>query len=476
MPVTEAPVLPYEKELLHELQDTKYPALIRLDPLKSESIEFFRNIYLYPPKFTVKWEELDELKSDTFFEYSYETLGQGSPWGDLNLIGKSTLVPKPSIKFFHHIGSYLDNFISNEFYKSKTQSIQKSLASIPIYLIFNGHGEIVLNTPTKMGYSNFVGRTFYSICSDSDTYTRPRHKIGFFFFSRKDAEVYLQEVAKSDVEGTNTLGLSIHCLGLDSAYRISREDHPEIDFRFVPDFDKVKNLLNNPIGKSDIIFDDAQHQLRTRQRTITMFPFLGKLGRMLSIRTSFLVQNEYFKGVPIYVIQLSSTARSSSSELLCKITGVLKDVRGRLFNPAGFGRNRIIQGSIYNTPNSEKLINYVFFDEQQALNFVQKQSRKVRHYNASSRNKPRIYIYNLEDFIEFWEEVIFKRLLKKEPKERNTIFEAKSTYFIPQKEDIGEIFNIRKSSGITIFRNVKQTFNVKVKVLKQFINIFFSAT
>ena len=48
---------------------------------------------------------------------------------------------------------------------------------------------------------------------------------------------------------TKTVGLSIHCISLDSAYKITREYHPGIDFRFVPDLREVKGLLNNKINK-----------------------------------------------------------------------------------------------------------------------------------------------------------------------------------------------------------------------------------
>ena len=37
--------------------------------------------------------------------------------------------------------------------------------------------------------------------------------------SRADAEVYLNEVAKLDTQGTKIFGLSVHCFGLDFAYR-----------------------------------------------------------------------------------------------------------------------------------------------------------------------------------------------------------------------------------------------------------------
>ena len=52
--------------------------------------------------------------------------------------------------------------------------------------------------------------------------------MGLFFFNYLDAEKYLKEVARSDFEGTQTVGLSVHSISLDSAYKITREHHPGI--------------------------------------------------------------------------------------------------------------------------------------------------------------------------------------------------------------------------------------------------------
>ena len=52
-----------------------------------------------------------------------------------------------------------------------------------------------------------------------------------------------------------------------SAYKITREYHPGIDFRFVPNFQEVKELLSKKFksGKTDIIIEDEQQQLRFRR-------------------------------------------------------------------------------------------------------------------------------------------------------------------------------------------------------------------
>ena len=78
--------------------------------------------------------------------------------------------------------------------------------------------------------------------------------------NRNDAEVYLKEIAKSDSFGTKIVGLSVHCVGLDFAYRITRNFIPNIDFRFVPHINEIQSLLNQQINKDEFIFEDSQQK------------------------------------------------------------------------------------------------------------------------------------------------------------------------------------------------------------------------
>jgi len=42
--------------------------LIQLDNLKGSKVrDFFKELYSYPPKFSIKWDSLDEFKEDLFF-------------------------------------------------------------------------------------------------------------------------------------------------------------------------------------------------------------------------------------------------------------------------------------------------------------------------------------------------------------------------------------------------------------------------
>ena len=142
----------------------------------------------------------------------------------------------------------------------------------------------------------------------------------------------------------------------------------------------------------------------------------------------------------------------------------------------GFGHNWIMQGSIREAQNSERFTNYVFLDKKEALNFVRKQGRKVARYKGSRTSnfdplvrKPKLLIYNLEDFLEFWEDTIQRDGTK-------TIFDAKATVFVPQEMVANEIFDFRENNKDSIFRNIKQNLNIKARTLKQFCGIFFSVS
>ena len=104
-------------------------------------------------------------------------------------------------------------------------------------------------------------RAFLIIADHKITLVEKKSEIGLFFLNHSDAEKYLKEVARSDYEGTQTLGLSVNCISLSSAYKITREHHPGVDFRLTPNFSEVKQLLNN-IGNSDHIVEKEQQQLR----------------------------------------------------------------------------------------------------------------------------------------------------------------------------------------------------------------------
>ena len=166
-----------------------------------------------------------------------------------------------------------------------------------------------------------------------------------------------------------------------------------------------------------MIVEDEQQQLRFRTRTANLFPYLKKLGSYLSPNFSFLQRNEYFKGVPIYIVQLTENPRSFWTERYFNVAGVLDNIHSRFIQSldytVGFGHNWIMQGSLMDAGNSDKSENYIFFDKEQAIKFSKTNGRKVARFSGGRTSslenlvkKPKIFIYNLEDFLEDWEDKI----------------------------------------------------------------------
>jgi len=458
--------------------------------------DYFDSIYSYPPKIKVKWASLDELNNDLFVGKNYGVLQHRIPFTDFIDDWFFKGASKEALPEKYSVSQYLDGFFdklnSSNFFLKKTEKIQTALSNIPVFTVLNGQGEIVLGRPGNVLNPNFLDNylheKIYDSCGAFDPTVEKKGALGLFFLNRLDAENYLKEVGKSDFEGTETLGLSIHCVNLNTAYKITREYHPGIDFRFVPNLKELKNLLVNNIGKSDIVVAHEQQQLRFQPRTKNLFPYLKRLGRYLSPTCSFLQQKEYFKGVPIYVVQLKDKQRNFFSEQYFNFAGYTDT----LFNGfvqyfdslIGFGHNWIMQGSLQQEPSSNELENYIFFEKDQALNFVKKYGRYVSRYESSRSSnlefvvrKAKVFVYNLEDFLEDWEDQILDSLVENK-KNKPFIFTAKETKFIspsPKFSNINDLELEKKEFQKSSLKRISQNINMKTRILKRAIGIFFNA-
>ena len=251
---------------------------------------------------------------------------------------------------------------------------------------------------------NNFNSLLYNFCGNFDHLAEKNSQLGLFFVSRDDAEQYLQEIAKSDPEGTKMFGLSIHCFGLDFAYRVMRDHHPEIDFRIIPELTEVQKLLTKETSNSNFIFENDQQQLRSRLRPIASIPILNKW-----------------------------------------------------YSPF-----------------------YSFLEKDEALNFCKKSKRNIQSYEGSHSSyftkliqKPKILVYNLEDFLELWEEVITKtRTISTENNSKSNlqqIFNHQSIQFIPTKGSFSNLTEYDKQPKESSFQKVNQFLNFKTRCLSGFI-------
>ena len=456
---------------------------------RSKVADYFDYIYSYPQKIKIKWDTLDELKEDLFVGSNSNNKALKSHFINSSFLNEA---PTEATIQNYPISKYLDGFLnkinSSNFFLKKTKKIQTSLSTIPVFVILNGHNEIILNKPSNVlgskTITNFVNEKVYDSCGAFDTFAEKKLEFGLFFMNYSDAEKYLKEVARSDFEGTQTLGLSIHCISLDSAYKVTREHHPGIDFRFVPNFDEVKDLLTKNLGKSDLIVEEGQQQLRLRGRNVNIFPSLKKLGDFVSPNSSFLQRNEYFKGVPIYIVQLTENPRNFWFEQYFNIVGMVDAIGSRCINYidsiAGFGHNRIMEGSLQDAGNSNRFENYIFFEKDQAIQFTKDHGRKVSRFKGSYFKtfdslvrKPKIFVYNLEDFLEDWEDKILGESLDN-TNVIETLSKCQANHFVPPKfnsQDIDTFSANFKRNALTKFG---QAANVKFRVLTRTVGVFFS--
>jgi hypothetical protein len=443
---------------------------------KSKTVDFFKDLYTYPPKFKIKWDAIDELDGDLMLSYNYNLLDHSFPFIDTlrtffnynartskvsNVTyfqNKLKVIKKTTKKFVtYYSEKYSNKQASINFYTAKTNQIQHSIQTIPVYTVVGGQQEglvLLSSKDIKVGFDP-IKTTVYNFYDGFRNTSSRSSKLGLFFMSLNDAEVYLNEIATIDVIGTKRAGLSVQCVGLDVAYRVTREYHPGIDFRFIPNLTEVRTLLNKKRGpsNSNFIFEDSQHQLRFRRRPVKIIPVSSLVSNWLTPFSSFLSNNEYFKGVPIYIVQVNKSSNTLVVESLLKTANILDNLYGKFLNSVdsvfGFGQNGIIQGSIQDVNRSDKITNFIFFDKISAIKFCNSQGRKLARFPGSNTpyldfiiRKPKIFVHNLEDFLELWEEALIKKNHKNQDTNSNnsemvTIFATKATYFVPPK-DINE--------------------------------------
>jgi len=427
----------------------------------SETLTFLKDLYTYPPKFKIVWEQLTELNSDT---KNLDTVSNLKNQNQVSTLDSFT-------------NGYLNKVTSSNFYNKKTNSISTALKHIPVYVILNGRGEIVVSHSILDSKAANLNAKIYDLCGSFDTRFNRSHKLGLIFFNRTDAEFYLREIASVDPQGTNRVGLSIHCIGLDSAYTLLRNYYSDFDFRFVPNFDEVNRLLKLvKKGDSKFIFDKnqykPQHNTKTAGFSANLFNSFPPIKEYIS---PIIQNNEYFKGVPIYIVQVNNTPPNIYSKGVSSIFNSIKSVFRiplKLVNlQNNFQQNWILKGQLKNCYSLSETVNYIFFNKNQAIQLTEQFGQDVvssvgrQAFSSNLFHKPKIYISNLEDFVEMWDEFLLN-----EPSE-NT---ASSVHFIPSAEAniaLEEYYNAPKRSLIT---KSQQFFRVKFNLLVEFFGLILN--
>lgn len=365
------------------------------------AVSFFEDLYTYPPKIKIQWKQLDLVeKSDKLLP--------------------NKIINHPPHKSFSGVRDYMDKVISFDVYSKKIKLLKQTLKDVPVYVIVNGRTEIVvastrskkfnaidpnvldpgplLEKPELITEGNeirkVIRRQVYKrsvVESVEKALSTKSKKFGFIFFDPIEAQYYLDAmVARSEKKfhhrrdhSIDKVGLSIHCIGLDTAYSLLSRSSSNVDFRFVPSLPEVKAVLEHSSQ------GDTNSELAVNER---------QLEQTLSRKALSIISDQYnsaFKGVPIYIV-------------------VVKD------------KFEVLQDSEKFKSSSTKTnssANYIFFDREQALEFCEK---------YSSRMVSPIYTDNLEDFLELWGE----SLVLNTDVTQSFININQPTYFIPSKRSI----------------------------------------
>ena len=139
-----------------------------------------------------------------------------------------------------------------------------------------------------------------------------------------------------------------------------------------------------------------------------------------------------------------------------------------------------MQGSLQDAGTSEELENYIFFEKDQALKFSKKNGRKVARYKGVRTSnlefmvrKPKIFVYNLEDFLEDWEDSILGNASDNLEKVK-TIFNCKNTHVISPSNTPINVEDLQQDYQQSSLKSFGQALNIKFRVLKRAVGVFFS--
>ena len=153
--------------------------------------DYFNYVYSYPPKIQIKWNNVDELNGDLFIRSNYGVLEHSLPFvdfiNDWFFNGISGQAVSENYELSEYTNGFLDKINSSNFFLKKTKEINNALSNIPIFLVLNGQGEIVLNKPSNNLNTNspkdYFNEKLYDLCGAFDTSVEKKAELGLFFMN-----------------------------------------------------------------------------------------------------------------------------------------------------------------------------------------------------------------------------------------------------------------------------------------------------
>nr|YP_010338012.1 hypothetical protein MW591_pgp018 [Timspurckia oligopyrenoides]UNJ17597.1 hypothetical protein [Timspurckia oligopyrenoides] len=224
----------------------------------------------------------------------------------------------------------------------KQENLANRLSSTPVFVLTNNLDHMIMGFRPedlkKNIFDNFQGNKYDS----SDNVT---DRISFFFFNPNDALDLKNSITSLHKYTSNQIGVNLQPVGLDEAYRFNRMEPSGTEFRFIPDFDEIVNLLFIYKKYKNIKFDHRQ-----------------KYGK------------DYFQGQPIY-----------------KILPLRKKIDGQ---------TQILEYTGKYNPLSSKHI--FFFTNFKSLEYAWQEFRQ-RNQVLNLPKTPQVIVYNLEGLLKDYE-------------------------------------------------------------------------
>lgn len=303
------------------------------------------------------------------------------------------------------INNYRNRYLS----KSQINLIKRLKCNkLPIFTVTNNLNQMVIAEPSdELVYNSSFVDLFYQWCYSKlllENDTRPTYE-GLFFVNLKDALEYKQYIKHKYINYnlySNQESLNVTPSSLDFYYKLSHTFHSRLKFYLVPDLEELGSLIYNYQYYKNIVFHKKQ-----------------KYGKY------------YFQGQPIYIIQPIYCRNKNT-----KVTDLVEYLYS------------------INKNNSQEKYTAVFMNYKVALVAWEKFLDKHKQYSLP--NKPRILVYNLEDFLNMQKESVYSNRM--------------SFLFVPNSESykLIKLTQQEQHSNITVDKIVGQWLYMKV-MIKRFI-------
>ena len=382
---------------------------------------------------------------------------------------------------------------------SLPSSLQTALKPVPIYVLYNGRGEIaqsrnIIDTKIVPWSLDQIG----GWCRSNVPGRTSTGSMQFFFMTRKDLEDH-KFLARQLLYPTNsgpTWGISTYCVGLDTAYRQVRSQglgHTVTRYHIMPDSEELSKFVGKNIRKPNLVMDEEQGIFsvkRTLKNICTpkisipknKYNFISKNSKKKVNCYSTALHNftsgkklfpkafqHSYTGTPIFLVQLQDKKYPTYLDKYTKrlIGDELVGLGSRLISFTSFS---LPQGSLkeVSTPTGTK--NLVFFNYSEAEEFAKKNAAYTRKYDffkmqpypSLKQLNPDIFASSLEALMELWEDASIK-------KENNNLFNPSYTYFVPTGEGINDLELRDPRAGGPKYKTYKQDLFIRFNTLKGYI-------